>query len=243
MTNPMPRPIGIIGGYSPRAGVLLLDRLAQAAMHALGGPHVPVILHQGLIPYSYGETPSATPVRAFREIIRGLEAAGAIALAMPSARAHAYAPELAGATDLPFIDMLQATASATQADGRIAVLAPPAFRRMGLLNAYLPGNPAVLEDETPLTLLLQQLAQGAEPAALAPALHALVSRLEDQADTVVIVGSELSQITPYLPEQGRWVDAMDCLVDAVITAARTHAAPAGFYAASYRAGAPVDHAR
>ena len=184
-------------------------------------PPVPLIVHHNSHVFARrGLTPAAR-VAALRAMARDLEAAGATALALPSASAHVYAPELSGATDLPFLDMLQAASVATAPAQRIGVLTSATVRRAGLLQAYLPATVVYPDDETALETLFEAQAAGADPDVLATRLAQIVLPLASATDRILIASTRLSRLAPLLPAGIDWVDALDSLVSRVIVHAQT----------------------
>ncbi|MFP5508756.1 MAG: amino acid racemase [Alphaproteobacteria bacterium] len=158
------RPVGILGGMGPEATILMMQKCMGHVTRTATGPlddadHIPLIVHQNpqvpsrIARLIEGRGPDPAPVLA--QMARDLAAAGAQALAMPCNTAHHYAPAIRAATDLPFLDMIAATADHLTAMGarRPGMLASPATRMAGVFDeAFRAGGlrPVWLADEAPL---------------------------------------------------------------------------------------------
>ena len=217
------RPVGILGGMGPQATVLLMQKLIDATPAADDADHLPLIVHQNpAVPSRIkalieGTGPSPAP--ALAQMARDLAAAGATALAMPCNTAHHYAPDVAQATDLPFLDMLTATAKALHGKGTIGILASPATRLTGVFDTYLTGPYMAPADDTALLDMIRAIKAGAAPDSITEPLAAEARSLLHTADHILIACTELSLTAPLLPDDIPWTDSLDCLVAAI----RTHA--------------------
>ena len=229
------RPVGILGGMGPEATILLMQKCLAAVASAATGPlddadHIPLIVHQNpqvpsrIARLIEGRGPDPAPVLA--QMARDLAAAGAQALAMPCNTAHHYADTLRGATDLPFLDMIAATATDLQAAGarRVGMLASPATRLTGLFDRALGAQgltPVWLEDDSPLLDLIRAVKAGQPLAGLAPRMAALSGLAITQgADRLLVACTELSLLTHALPEGVAWTDSLDCLTARIVAFAR-----------------------
>jgi len=223
-----PRRVGILGGLGPEATVLLMQKVIAAVPARDDSDHVPLIVDQNpQVPSRIrhliegtGEDP--TPVLV--EMARRLEGAGAEALAMPCNTAHHYASAIAGAVDVPFIDMvaLSAEEACTRAasGGRIGILASPATRRIGLFDKVLApaGLTAVYpeDEEAMLTAIRRLKAEGPGPApreTLAAASAELVSR---GARVQMVACTEFSLIISAAAPEAEVFDTLDLLVEAIV---------------------------
>lgn len=226
------RPVGILGGMGPEATILLMQKcmaavtqgatISQTATRPLDdADHIPLIVHQNpQVPSRIahlidrrGEDPA--PVLA--RMARDLQAAGAQALAMPCNTAHHYADAIRAATDLPFLDMVAATAKhlATAGAKHPAMLASPALRLTGVFDEALAAQgltPIWLRDDAPLLELIRDVKSGHPPAMLAPRMAAIASTaISMGADHLLVACTELSLLTDALPATAPCTDSLDCL--------------------------------
>jgi aspartate racemase len=210
--------VGILGGMGPQATVLLMQRVIDATPAQDDADHIPLIVHHNpgvpsrirhLIDHT-GDDPG--PVLA--QMARDLVQAGAQALAMPCNTAHAYAPAINAATDLPFLDMRSATMAALP-PGPIAMLASPAVRLSSAFDAHFAAagiTPVWPDDEAPVLSLIRQVKAGdTGPNALDA-----MARLADTAAPhghLLIACTELSLLTQAVTQP--YTDSLDCLVTAI----------------------------
>lgn len=218
------RPVGILGGMGPQATILLMQKLLDAVPAQDDADHVPLIVHQKpdvpsrIAALIEGTGPSPLPV--LQQMARDLAAAGATALAMSCNTAHHYAGGIRAATDLPFLDMLAATATALEDKGRIGILASPATRLAGVFDTYLTAPFTVPVDDSPLLDMIRAIKSGATPQDILPALTEEARRLMERTDHILIACTELSLAAPLLPEDVAWTDSLDCLVARILDHAR-----------------------
>lgn len=221
------RRVGILGGMGPQATVLLMQKLIDAVPAADDADHIPLIVDQNpQVPSrirrlieGVGEDPA--PVLA--DMARRLVAGGAEALAMPCNTAHHYAPEIRAAVKVPFLDMvdLSATRAATLAgvDGTVGILASPAVRRIGLFDARLARfgvRAAYPADEDALLGAIRQIkAAGAGPEAQAVLRAASKGLLQRGASVQMIACTEFSLISDAAAPGAEAFDTLDVLVGAI----------------------------
>jgi aspartate racemase len=196
-----------------------MQKVIDAVPAADDSDHVPLIVHQNpavpsrIAALIEGTGPSALP--ALQAMVRDLEAAGAQALAMPCNTAHAYAADLAGSTDLPFLDMLDATARAVAGRGRIGILASPATRLSGVFGRYL-GQPFDFpQDDARVLEMIRAVKRGMPADGIAAGLQAESERLLRQSDHILIACTELSLAAPLL-HGVPWTDSLDCLAARIV---------------------------
>lgn len=227
----MTKPVGVLGGMGPEATILLMQKVLAAVPARDDADHVPLIVHQNpQVPSRIkalieggGEDPG--PVLA--QMARDLRAAGAQALAMPCNTAHHYAPVVAAATDLPFLNMLDLTADhlAAQGAGRVGLLASPATRLARVFEAPFAARglvPVFLEDDTRLLSIIRAVKAGEALDTLRPRLRAEAEALLAQgADHLLVACTELSLMTDALPTSDRrHTDSLDCLTCAIVAFAK-----------------------
>ncbi|WP_323771547.1 aspartate/glutamate racemase family protein [Antarctobacter sp.] len=213
-------PVGILGGMGPQATILLMQKVLDAVPAQDDGGHVPLIVHQNpgvpsrIAALVEGTGPSPLPV--LQDMARDLSAAGATALAMPCNTAHHYAAGIRAASDLPFLDMLSATARALSDKGRIGILASPATRLTGIFDHYFDAPYTAPPDDAPLLEMIRAIKAGARPEMILPALTEQARRLQERTDHILIACTELSLAAPLLPPDLAWTDSLDCLVDRIV---------------------------
>ncbi|MBY6162450.1 amino acid racemase [Mameliella alba] len=218
------RPVGILGGMGPQATILLMQKVLDAVPAQDDADHVPLIVHQNpAVPSRIAALIDGTgpsPLPALQAMARDLEAAGATALAMPCNTAHHYAAGIRAATDLPFIDMLSATAKALSDKGRIGILASPATRLTGVFDHYLDAPFTAPPDDAPLLEMIRAIKAGATAQQILPALTEEARRLQERTDHILIACTELSLAAPLLPPDVAWTDSLDCLVARIVAQAK-----------------------
>jgi len=222
------RRIGIIGGMGPEATVLLMQRIIEATPVTDDADHVPMFVDNNpqvpsriaALIEGRGEDPG--PVIA--KMARGLQAAGAEALAMPCNTAHHYADRVRAAADIPFLDMVRLSVAEVEARtgraARVGMLASPAVRLTGVFErASGPDGPTLvyLEDDAPLLALIRRIKRQGADAAAADEFATLAARLAGQGtDLLLVACSELSLISRALPASLAWIDTIDVLAQACI---------------------------
>jgi aspartate racemase len=226
------RRIGIIGGMGPEATVLLMSRIIAATPVSDDADHVPMFVDnnpqvpsriKALIEKT-GEDPG--PVIA--KMARGLEAQGAEALAMPCNTAHHYADLVRASVAIPFIDMVRLAreriVSQTQPGARIAMLASPAVRIVGVFDKALEGSgrvPLYLADDAPLLALIRHIKKhGADANARTAMSRTCDAMLREGADLLLIACSELSLVADAAPAGSPCLDTVDVLAEACIAFSR-----------------------
>ncbi|MBV7394138.1 aspartate/glutamate racemase family protein [Mameliella sediminis] len=218
------RPVGILGGMGPQATILLMQKVLDAVPAQDDADHVPLIVHQNpAVPSRIAALIDGTgpsPLPALQAMARDLESAGATALAMPCNTAHHYAAGIRAATDLPFIDMLSATAKALSDKGRIGILASPATRLTGVFDHYLDAPFTAPPDDAPLLGMIRAIKAGATAQQILPALTEEARRLQERTDHILIACTELSLAAPLLPQDVAWTDSLDCLVARIVAQAK-----------------------
>ncbi|WP_297772367.1 amino acid racemase [uncultured Roseovarius sp.] len=222
--------VGVLGGMGPEATILLMQKVIRAVPARDDADHVPLIVHQNpQVPSRIkalidggGEDPGPTLARMARD----LEAAGAGALAMPCNTAHHYAPAVASATSLPFLDMLELTAASLADRGahRIGMLASPATRLARVFEAPFARHgltPVFLPDDSGILALIRAVKAGEAVAGLGPRLADEAGALVGLgADHLLVACTELSLMTDALPAQVPHTDSLDCLTAAIVGFAR-----------------------
>jgi aspartate racemase len=220
------KPVGILGGMGPEATILLMQKVLAAVSAHDDADHVPLIVHQNSqVPSRIAaliDGQGEDPGPALVQMAVDLQAAGARALAMPCNTAHHYAPQVAEATELPFLNMINLTAAALHAQRarRIGMLASPATRMVGVFETAFAAHgiePVWLADDSALLALIRSVKAGAGAEETGPMMRAQAEALLGQgADHLLIACTELSLLTGYVPEGAVWTDSLDCLTGAIV---------------------------
>ncbi|VCU71400.1 Aspartate racemase [Pigmentiphaga humi] len=156
-----PRLVGVLGGMGPLATVDFMQRLIDLAGAGTDQQHIPAVVAQiPQIPDRVGAILSATesPLPQLTESLRRLERAGADLIVMPCNTAHYWYPELAAATDLPFLNIVDAVIDVLAGHGlepgsRVGLLATRATLAAGVY-AERDGVQFVAPEESELRDLL-----------------------------------------------------------------------------------------
>jgi aspartate racemase len=146
--------IGILGGMGPAATVDFVAKLIRLTPAGREQDHLPlVVVSDPRVPDRVAPIPDGagpSPLPAMRAGIRRLERAGAVCIAIPCHTAHAWYDELAGATALPILHIVDAAiaelARLAVPKGLLGLLATGATLRAGLYQERLAaaGHPALL---------------------------------------------------------------------------------------------------
>ena len=213
------RRVGIIGGMGPEATVALMARVIAAVPARDDADHVPLIVDQNpQVPSRIAyliEGRGADPGPVLVRMARGLEAAGAEAVAMPCNTAHRWAGEIAGALGVPFLDMVEATLA--RVPGRVGVLASPAVRIAGVYAARREGVVHHGDEAALLALIRAVKRAGATVAARAEFARLCAGLGTEQ---VIVACTEFSLLCGAAPEGVTVVDSLDVLVDEIVGFAR-----------------------
>jgi aspartate racemase len=221
------RTVGILGGMGPEATVLLMQRLLRAAGAEDDSGHIHLVVDQNpqvpsriaFLLEGRGEDPA--PVLA--AMARGLEAAGAEALAMPCNTAHHFAPAIRDAVTVPFLDMVTLAVARARAlagpGGRVGVLASPAVRRTALFEARMAAaglEPLYPEDEAALLSAIRRIKAAAADGTARDVLGAVSAGLVARGARVQMIAcTEFSLIADAVAEDAVAFDTLDVLVEAI----------------------------
>lgn len=224
----MLRRIGILGGMGPQATVLLMHRIIDAVQAEDDIDHIPLIVDSNTqVPSRIraliegtGENPG--PVLA--DMARRLQAAGAEALAMPCNTAHHYAPDITGASDLPFLDMIalsaDAAARAARPGGKIGILASPAVRTIGIFDRALASRglvAAYAPDQDALLAAIRSIKKSGDTPAARESLTAASAALRDGGAAVQLVAcTEFSIVADAVAEGVTAIDTLEVLVSEIV---------------------------
>lgn len=222
------RKIGILGGMGPEATLLLMQRVLRAVPARDDHDHIPLLVDQNpQIPSRIArliEGQGEDPAPFLIAMAQALQQAGAVAIGMPCNTAHYYAPAIAAAISVPFIDMVSlAVAQARQevgAGGRVGILGSPALRKIGVydralaaqdLQAIYPADDAALLDA-----IRSLKAQGVTPEAQQILRAALADVRAQGAGVTLIACTEFSLLRDAFADETALFDTLDCLVAEII---------------------------
>jgi len=224
--------IGILGGMGPEATILLMQKVFNAVPDARDdGDHIPMVVHQNpQVPSRIKALIEGTgddPAPALASMAQDLEKSGVSALAMPCNTAHHYATAIEDASALPFLNMVELTAEQLARAGAktVGMLASPATRLTGVFEVPFEKRgltPITLSDDGDILDVIRAVKAGKPPNETGPDLTRIAQALIDQgADHLLIACTELSFLTNALPKSTPWTDSLDCLVAAIVDAARS----------------------
>jgi aspartate racemase len=111
----MSKTVGVLGGMGPAATLDFFSRVLARSGASRDSDHIRLIIdcNPHVPDRNVGAADGApTTGSVLAQMARGLRAAGAQLLVMPCNAAHASVADIRAATDLPFIDMIEATADA-----------------------------------------------------------------------------------------------------------------------------------
>ncbi len=143
----MTKILGVLGGMGPLASAHFMLRLTLLTPAERDQEHIPAVL------WSDPRVPDRTaarlaggtnPLPALLRGLRGLEAAGCGAIAIPCNTAHGWHAEMQAATRLPILHIVEATAAELErlgvASGPIGVMGTAATLAMRLYQQGLEGR-------------------------------------------------------------------------------------------------------
>jgi aspartate racemase len=136
----MPRLLGVLGGMGPLAGVDFVAKLIEETPAAIDQDHVPFILYSvpqipGRVDAILRDGPS--PVPAMAEGLRVLAGAGVEAVAIACNTAHAWYDELARASAVPILHMVDTACAGIAAGTVVGLLGTEATLHAGFYQRRL----------------------------------------------------------------------------------------------------------
>lgn len=223
-----PRRIGVLGGMGPQATVLFQQKLIDAVPATDDSGHVPLIVDMNTqVPSRIAHLIEGTgedPGPVLAGMARGLEAAGAEALAMPCNTAHHYAPRIRAAVAIPLIDMVALSVAEARRmagpGGRVGVLASPAVQAAGIFDQAFAAEdltPVYAPEERSLLGAIRAIKSAGACDAAKDALHAASAALVEAGAAVQFIAcTELSLIPDATDPRARLRDTLDVLAEAVV---------------------------
>ncbi len=152
--------LGVLGGMGPLASAEFMRQLTLLTPAACDQEHIPAVL------WSDPRIPDRTaarlgtgedPLPALLRGIRGLERAGATAIAIPCNTAHGWHAAMQAATPLPILHIVDAAAAELDRlgvpDGPVGLLGTAGTLAMGLYQGRLP-RPCLLPDAAEMAALV-----------------------------------------------------------------------------------------
>lgn len=224
--------LGVLGGMGPMAGAAFALRLAALTPADVDQQHIPTLLRNDpRIPdrssaYMAG---GENPLPYMVEGVRFLERAGAQLIAIPCNTAHLWYDQIAAATRLPVLHIIEAVIDDLRRlglpKGRIGLMGTAATLKLGLYQRHLEaqGYECLVPDEDEVERYCMgsiravkgnQLEQAYSPAA------ECIARLKARgADAVVLGCTELPLAVPHALRPGLGItltDSIDALARAAI---------------------------
>lgn len=231
--------IGILGGMGPEATVDLMRRVLAATparddcdhVHLLVDSNPDVPSRIAALIEGTGESPAAELAR----MARRLEAGGAEVLAIACSTAHAYAPDIRAAVDIPLLDMIERSAatiaSMALARRRVGLLASTAVVKIGLYEKALSkyGIASVApRRQADLMTVIKAVKRGDTDQLTRQSFTEIADELmNDEVDLLLVACTELSVIADSIGPDVPCLDALDVLSREIVHCGRG-AAPKRF---------------
>jgi aspartate racemase len=221
------RVVGILGGMGPEATILLQQRMLGCVTAKDDADHLPLLIDMNpQVPSRIAHLIDGTgrdPAPTLIEMAQRLQQAGATALAMPCNTAHHYAPQVAAAVTVPFLNMVDlSVARAVQQVGngaKIGFLASPAVRKAGVFDTALAaaGMTALWPRDTDALLTaIRAIKAGGPSPDVARTLTAAGDELAANGAALIFVAcSEFSILSPLLAFPVPALDTIDALASAI----------------------------
>lgn len=221
--------LGILGGLGPMATVYFYELLTSHTDASCDQDHIDIIIN------SHATTPDRTafitgssdedPLSVMVEDIRRMKIYGADLVAIPCNTAHYFYDKLKASTDLPILNIMEVTAEKLASLGVqcAGILATDGTVFSGTYNRYLTAHgincirPAADDQKTVMRIIYDDIKNGKEPDVAA--FLSVSARLRAAGADVLILGcTELSLIKKHYPLPPYFIDSLDVLADATITA-------------------------
>jgi aspartate racemase len=230
------RVLGVLGGMGPLASAQFMLRLTLLTPAERDQDHIPTVLwsdprvpDRGAARFGAGPDPLPALVRG----IRGLEAAGCGAIAIPCNTAHGWIDEMRAATSLPILHIIDAAAEDLRrqrvAPGPVGIMGTAATLAMRLYQDRLKAlgwpcmEPTVDEMVRLVTPAIASVKANRVAEAYAPLAEAVMLLRDRGAQAVVLGCTEI----PLGIQAGPWqtlgvpvADTIDALARAAIVWAR-----------------------
>lgn len=228
--------VGVIGGMGPYATLAFFQALLDRTPCTKDWDHLHIIIDNNpKIPsrtraFLYDE---ADPVPMMVASANHLRDAGADIVALPCNSAHYFLPRVIQQTQIPFIDMIDATChELVTANAKVVgLLAGEVTVRGRLYEKRLdPQGVRVLqvtdEEQALVRDVIEDVKQNRSGESTQAKMNTLVQILESRgADTIVLGCTELPMAMHGVSPRCRVVDSMGVLADAVVNTARSGKKP------------------
>ena len=219
------RLIGVLGGMGPLATIDFMQKVIEATPAERDQDHVPLIVYSvPQIPDRVGAACAGTdePLPAMLAGIRTLEQAGVEAIAIACNTAHAWYNQMAAATNVKIIHMVQAVISAaSQNNGPVALMATVGTLQAGIYQGYMEkaGWQALVPQPDVQSVIIDAIAAvklGDIDRARASFDFAATSLLEAGAQLLLLACTELPVAAKGSIHEARCLDATACLAQACV---------------------------
>lgn len=220
------RVVGIIGGMGPEATVLLMTKIIAKTEAEDDRDHVPLLVDNNTqvpsrikaIIEKTGENPGPT----IAMMAKRLEQNDASALAMPCNTAHHYKSEIVESVHIPFLDMIELTASRLKnmSIKSAGILASPAVQQTGIFDQAFSNNGITTLYPANQIELLEAIQNVKKVGDNSSSRSILVDSAEELvisgADILLVACSELSIIADELKDSHCLLDTIDVLAEEII---------------------------
>lgn len=220
--------IGILGGMGPEATVDLMRRVIARTPARGDEDHIRMLVDNNpKVPSRIAallERTGADPGEELVRMARGLQAGGATALAIACNTAHAFAPQIAGAVDIPLLDMIELAADALAAlrpqPRKIGVLASSAALKVGLYEKALAAR-GIQTFAPERQDALMDVIRAVKTGDTGPGQRRMFDQIAGDlvaagADGLIVACTELSILADALAQPVPVVDALDVLVTKIV---------------------------
>ena len=233
------RVLGVLGGMGPMATAHFYQMLVDLTPSTSDQGHIPVVIWgDGRIPDRSDHLMGigSSPVPAMIEAIRGLMCTKADIIAVPCNTAHAFLPEVVGATGARVFDMIRSTIGTVVSDyegvarvgilgtrgSRLARVYDVAAAERGLETVYVPAEQQIsLVDEA-----IRMVKGGGRVDLSERLVGEAATTLKSAGAEVVILGcTELILVARIASRILPTVDSLTCLATACT---REFASPGGW---------------
>ena len=229
----MAKVVGVLGGMGPAATLDFFARVLARTDATRDQDHIRLIIDNNpQVPNRNeaiaGNGPSPGPMLA--AMAQGLKRAGAELLVMPCNAAHAFLSDIAQATDLPVISIIDVTVDATLARipgaRSVGLLAADGCINAGLYQAAFGAHgiaTLVPDAATRVRFMaaLTRIKQGDTGASAKADMRAVAEALIAQGANAIIAGcTEVPIVLDERDVAAPLINSTDCLAAATVAAAR-----------------------
>ncbi|MEE9333958.1 MAG: amino acid racemase [Granulosicoccaceae bacterium] len=216
--------VGILGGMGPQATLLLQQRVLDSVQAEDDVSHLPLLVDMNpqvpsrldWILHQQGNDPG--PVLA--QMAKGLETAGAQALAMPCNTAHHFSQSITDAVSIPLLNMLDMASTAVTAkcepNDNVGMLASPATIGINLFEGlFAPHQLSTVwpDDLGNILATIRRIkATGVSDTEINTMQLAANQCIEKGAKCLVVGCTEFSLLSKQLDSSVPIIDTLDLLV-------------------------------